>query len=458
MNAPFIVAGQTLLVTDSSILEGGQPVSYTVTESFQFGDASPADFHGLDAIINVSPSPHGALTAVIVDDATGGSDVGTIQWTYTVDESALQYLAAGQTRTDTFRIPVIDAQGNTTEIEINVTVTGTNDGPVFTTEAPTVYSSDENGALSVSGTLNFDDVDVTDTHTASVAVAVGGSGAIGGFTPGEAALKAMFTTPVTSTNLDSTGSVSYTFTGSSAAFEYLQADQTLVLTYTITVADAAGLTTTRDVVINVTGSNDAPVLTVGSGSYTDTAVDNTFNTISGTFTTADKDAGETFTYSLAGSTAGTVIIDAVSYDLSHPTSFGTLHVNSATGAYAYVPNDAAIEGLKTDAWNTFSITVTDSQGGSDTKTFQVSFTGANDAAVITGDFTGSVTEAGGVSHTNAGTPTASGNLSHTDRDDADVDDAWTAATLAGSYGTLTIDAAGVWEYTLNNNHASVQAL
>ena len=80
--------------------------------------------------------------------------------------------------------------------------------------------------------------------------------------------------------------------------------------------------------------------------------------------------------------------------------------------------------------------------------------------MITGETTGTVVEAGGVNNGTPGTPTDTGDLNSTDVDDPA--DSWevisfpTAST--NGYGTFTIDAAGVWTYTLDNNNAAVQAL
>ena len=90
----------------------------------------------------------------------------------------------------------------------------------------------------------------------------------------------------------------------------------------------------------------------------------------------------------------------------------------------------------------------------------ITINGSNDAAVITGDTTGSVVGAGGVANGTPGTSFVVGDL-----DAADVDntsDSWTAIetpTLsANGYGTFTIDAAGQWVYILDNTNAAVQAL
>ena len=87
----------------------------------------------------------------------------------------------------------------------------------------------------------------------------------------------------------------------------------------------------------------------------------------------------------------------------------------------------------------------------------ITINGANDAAAISGETTGTVVEAGGVANGTPGIPTATGDL------DADVDnpDAWTAVGRRrppSGYGSYTLTAAGVWTYTLDNSNTAVQAL
>ena len=57
--------------------------------------------------------------------------------------------------------------------------------------------------------------------------------------------------------------------------------------------------------------------------------------------------------------------------------------------------------------------------------------------------------------TEDGTATASGVLSATDVDSAAT---FIAASASGTYGNFSINAAGVWSYTLRNGDANVQAL
>src|SRR5439155_558745 len=86
--------------------------------------------------------------------------------------------------------------------------------------------------------------------------------------------------------------------------------------------------------------------------------------------------------------------------------------------------------------------------------------GNNDAAIISGTATGSVIEAGGVANATPGTPTATGTPT-----DADVDNAPNTFTTLSSptasacaYAWLTMTAAGVWTYTLDNANSAVDAL
>ena len=55
-----------------------------------------------------------------------------------------------------------------------------------------------------------------------------------------------------------------------------------------------------------------------------------------------------------------------------------------------------------------------------------------------------------------GTETATGTLTDTDLDNQP--NTFTAVSLPGGYGTLTMTAAGVWTYTLDDTNSAVLAL
>ena len=107
------------------------------------------------------------------------------------------------------------------------------------------------------------------------------------------------------------------------------------------------------------------------------------------------------------------------------------------------------------AVDSFTYTVDDGKGGTDTATVAVTITGANDAAVITGDTSGLVVEASGAG---SDTSTATGVLVADDVDNSDGFRSAKDQASAMGYGIYSIDENGNWIYTLDNENATVDAL
>ncbi len=183
MNAPYNPSNDP-----NDTLTGGfseDAVVTSVTGSFTFQDDGrdngSADAHGVLAV--PPPGAVGTLDVVLLDDASGlngaGPDdiEGTIQWTYTVNPLAVQYLAVGESLVQVFNIQIVDLDGNTLTVPITITITGANDFPVISTASPShAFGEDDATTLSISSTLAFTDVDATDVHSVSnVAVATGGT-------------------------------------------------------------------------------------------------------------------------------------------------------------------------------------------------------------------------------------------------------------------------------------------
>src|SRR5207248_3187971 len=201
---------------------------------------------------------------------------------------------------------------------------------------------------------------------------------------------------------------------------------------------------------------EPPTLTAVTGPIEiDTVTFDTFTATTGSFVAHSSNSG-TLTFDISGGTAGSTVLDGVTYDVSKTSPYGTLYVNSTTGAYSFVPDSGAINALTTATTASFTVTVSDGTLSA-SQAFTVAINGVNDAAIISGTATGSVIEAGGAV---PGTPTATGTLT-----DADVDNslntfvAISSPTLsAGGFGSFTMTAAGVWVYTLDNANSAVQAL
>jgi len=202
-----------------------------------------------------------------------------------------------------------------------------------------------------------------------------------------------------------------------------------------------------------------PTLNAATGpTEIDTRVFDTFTTTSGTFS-ASSATGSALTFGISGGTAGNTVLGGVTFDVSNTGPFGTLFVDSKTGAFTFVPNSGAINALQAPTTESFTITVSDGTLSA-SRAFTININGVNDAAIISGTATGSAVEAGGVANAMPGTPTATGTLTDTDVDNPP--NTFTAVNSptasAGGYGTFTITAAGVWSYTINEANSAVQAL
>ncbi len=198
-------------------------------------------------------------------------------------------------------------------------------------------------------------------------------------------------------------------------------------TVTVTAIDG----TTHDIIITITGTNDAAVIAgVDTGGVTEDG--GALQVTTGTLTISDIDTGdELFTAGGSTGTFGSVTIDA-----------------NGNWTYTLDNANAAVQALPLNA--TLNDTVTVSAIDGTIHDITITITGTNDAAVVAGVDTGGVTEDGGVAEIVSGTLTIS---------DIDTgEELFTVGGASGTYGSVTIDAAGAWTYTLDNANAAVQAL
>ena len=266
MSAITLGAGS---VSNNSIIED-VAASYTVGGSVDFikyaglgATGTAGDFHNL-AAIGGNGTNLGTLTAALSPMPSAAAAIGgSVSWSYAVNDGALQYLADGQILSEVFQVTILDSEGNSLVVPVTVTITGTNDGPVFTALEPAPVETlveDTLGTLSTFGTLTFNDVDILDTHSISN-VSVVASGAISA-APTNAVLKAMFWTPVISTTTATGGDLNWSFSAVNSTFDYLDAGETLTLTYTVTLNDGHGGEATKTITVNVQGTNDVAAIAV----------------------------------------------------------------------------------------------------------------------------------------------------------------------------------------------------
>ena len=176
------------------------------------------------------------------------------------------------------------------------------------------------------------------------------------------------------------------------------------------------------------------------------------------------DTADTKLYSISGQTAGTFVIGSTSYDLSKVGTYGTLYLDSVSGAYEFVPNNIAINARTSNSSESFTMVTTDNNNASDSKIFTINITAANDTPLIvsvSANHIGTVVEASSDSSGSPviATPVVSDTIAASDADTI-ASQTWSiVGTLSATYGAITINPiSGVWTYTLDNTLATTQAL
>ncbi|WP_205409148.1 VCBS domain-containing protein, partial [Vibrio gazogenes] len=290
----------------------------------------------------------GSVTATDVDLPDGQDLVFTTEsnvagltlntdGTYSFDASGYDALAVGEKQVIEVPITVTDDRGATAETTLTITVVGTNDAPVA--EAVTRSVSED---ATITGNITASDVDL----------------------PDDASLTYSTESTVSGLTLNVDGSYSFDASG----YDALAAGEKQVIEVPVTVTDDRGATAETTLTITVVGTNDAPVAEAVTRSVSEDA------TITGNITATDVDLPNdaSLTYSTESTVSGLTFNADGSYSFD---ASGYDHLSEGETQVIKVP-----------------VTVTDDQGAETTTTLTITVTGTDDAPVVTGSFSGSVTE------------------------------------------------------------------
>ena len=218
-----------------------------------------------------------------------------------------------------------------------------------------------------------------------------------------------------------------------AAVQALDVGQSLTDTHTFTASDG---TSTQLVTITINGAEDAPTLDnaiADQAATEDVAFSFTF--ASNTF--GDLDVSDSFSFTATLSDGITPL----------PAWLSFVDNGDGTGTFSGTPSNPDVGSI--------SVMVTADDGSSTVSdVFDITVNNANDPPVFGGINTGSVTE--DVDPDVDTLLEVSGVLTIADPDAGES--SFQAATIGGTYGSLTIDAAGNWSYAADNTQAAIQAL
>ena len=291
---------------------------------------------------------------------------------------------------DSFTVTVFDGSGASVAQTISLTVNPVNDAPIITSSA----SASGNEDTSISASVVVSDVDNT-SFSYSVSTPTKGS-----------------------VSINSSGLWTYAPSANSNGADI----------FTVTVFDGSGASVAQTISLTVNPVNDAAIF--GGSRSAALTEDAGIYIASGTAIVTDIDgsaeAAFSSTYSAASGNRGSFLFDPANGGWSYSVANANLQSLGAGLTHQDVLHLASVDGTS----------------GS----LSVVLTGVDDPAVISGTFSGSVTE------DVASTLTVSGQLSVTDVDGAAESLFLTNVTSQnGNRGSLSVTSDGLWTYILDNS-------
>ena len=427
-------APEATYTTDLSVLEGASDASGNalvlsgqLTATDVDTDASGLTF----SLVDVDAS--GTVTA---GSAIAGLTLNS-DGSFSFDPTATAYnsLADGGSDVITINYQVTDNESGTSAVEsFNITVLGTNDGPVadYSLSGDTTIDSnriDASGNLTVSenefgldasgnrititGKLSSTDVDASGSPVYSL---------IGSDIPG------------LTINTDG----SWSFDPANVAYDDLGKDELKTISVSYSVTDDRGAVDTGTFTINLTGTNDAPEATYTTDlSVLEGASDASGNALvlSGQLTATDVDTDA------SGLTFSLVDVDA-SGTVTAGSAIAGLTLNS-DGSFSFDPTATAYNSLADGGSDVITINyqVTDNESGtSAVESFNITVLGTNDGPVADYSLSGDTT-------IDSNRIDASGNLTVSENEFG-LDASGNRITITGKLSSTDVDASGSPVYSL----------
>ncbi len=432
-NVDMIPPSTSIGLANTAASDTGTSSSDDITANFKpvvTGTGEPNSTVTVTIDPDNNPATHNSITYTANTDASGNWSLDLTSATPVSGSLPVAGLPAGVVG---LNIVSTDAAGNSSTAGNTFTITNPHALADTAVAIEAGGISNSTPGTNPSGNVLTNDTNVTGIDNVVSAVTGSAAGTVGGSTAGAHGALA----------LNSDGSYSYTLDNNDAAVQALRnSGDTLTDTFTYTIRDAAGATSTATLTVTVIGADDTAVI---GGTDTGNVKEDTTLLTGGTLTIVDPDAGEAAFVAQSG-VAG---------------AHGSFNLDTS-GNWTYTLNngDATVQGLKEGQTLPVESFVVHSIDGT-AHTVSVTITGTNDAPVAMAD-TASVTEDVPVT-----TTAVTGVLSNdTDIDTGDTKTvsavAFGATTgtvgsaLAGTYGTLTLNADGSYSYLANK--ATAEAL
>jgi VCBS repeat-containing protein len=469
--------GGTLAIQDLDLID-----THTAQAVFKSATASAP----LPGFAGNAPLGTFTIDPLVLESSTDTNNGATLGWHFSLANGnpVLQSLAQGQTITQVYTVTFTDNHGAHVSQDVTVTINGANDAPTITssaTDAAGAVTEDACATLSIGGTLAIQDLDLIDTHTAQALFKSATSSAplpgFGGNTP----LGTFTIDPsVTEFNndLDNGATLGWHFSldNSNPVLQSLAEGQAITQVYTVTFTDDHGAHVSQDVTVTINGTNDAPTITSDTAAAAGAVSEDACATLSigGTLAIQDLDLIDTHSAEAAFKSA-TSSAQLPGFDCSTPLGTFTIdpsvaefNNDSDNGAtlgwhFSLDNDDAVLQSLAQGQTITqvYTVTFTDDHGAHVSQDVTVTIAGVNDAPTLADLDIGPITDTAAqdtfsdLTGTLAGHDVDSGETATLTYAVLDADH-HAATTVAGLYGSLTVNPDGSYSYV--PNAAAINAL
>ncbi|MDF1726468.1 MAG: VCBS domain-containing protein [Sulfitobacter sp.] len=451
-DAPVVASpqdfGSTFEIGTNS--EGGStPAQGTVAYSDVDEGATPGTWS-----ISAAPQNATALGTISIDPTSG-------DWQYDLDQGAADPLAEGEQVVETYLATITDAEGASDTSTVEVTITGSNDGPVITSSAAQAALGEDVFGFSIEDPESEEDPGEAPSETLATGSV---SGSFTFFDVDQGETQGQWSIAPSDANQTTFGSATidpvtgeWLYTLDQMAADVLGNGDQATEVFIATVTDEFGATASQSITITVTGFNDAPTIEFSIEDITGTVFEEGYVAPDpesesafqfarfAAMTLEEADATGTLTYTDPDAQPGAQASWAVA---PLNASLGTMVIDEITGQWHYFLDQSAAQTLAEgeERTETFTATVTDADGGSSSQVITITVVGSNDEAQIIAspeDLAGAVTEGGAL--------IAQGQLTFVDADAAPGEvSTWSISADGASRGTMIIDpATGAWTYSLD---------
>ncbi|NDH07929.1 hypothetical protein EBX93_18785, partial [bacterium] len=238
-----------------------------------------------------------------------------------------------------------------------------------------------------------------------------------------------------------TGAYTYQLNNALASVQQLTASETLTETFTYTLRDKDGETSTQTLRITIQGTNDTPVARADEGTVPEGASTSSVTSVSGDLRANDS-LGD-----------GTLAQNVFTWG-TETALYGTLTRND-DGTYSYAVNNTleAVQRLTAteSLTETFSYSITDKDGQISTANLVITLQGTNDVPVLVADINS-------VAEDSTAAITGSVRTNDAIGDGTAAENVLTWGSEVAQYGSITRNADGSYSYTLDNTKLAVQQL